>query len=315
MLRPAEQIPTNQHASSRIPSDRRGRDNKHEAFERLKQLLISISGEINQDMAKYAEPGKTAFVAPDCTINMRAFKGKAGFDEASIGRDEAKIHESQIGFSSAMSPNVQAFHKVNTADGVIDKWITNKEKSLSNRLEMSVTGVFHKMLKSEFLVVRSSTYDDYYNGADTVIVNKETGDIICAIDEYNAEGDRSDAKQKKAQKTDNRGANLRYGLTFEKGAAESAPKLVVGPIRNIPVFYLKLTRDQLDPLLSGMDYSSTDRLAPVELEVFDKLTADLHAQASELKGKSTNPALAANLERAVNSVKRMIEIRQEKFSR
>jgi hypothetical protein len=318
MLRPAEQIPPFQN-SGRMPSDKSGRVNKREAFEKIKRLLGSISGEINQDLAKYAETGVTGFVSPDCSINMRAFEGKAGFDKDSIDRDEAQIRERQIDFSNAKSERTREFYaekkgqKTMTIDEVIEAWKDNREKSLSSKLEMSVTSVFHKVLKSEFLVVRASTYDDYHNGADTVIVNKETGDVICAIDEFNDEGDRSAAKQQKAKKTDNRGASIRYGLTFKKDNVDGAPKLAVGPLSNIPVFYLKLSREELESLLTGMDYSSTDRLNPVELEIFDKLTAYLGEQAGELEGKTTNSNLAANIKRAINSIDRMMALRQEKF--
>lgn len=316
MFKPSEQIPSHQN-TNRISSDKSARVNKREAFEKLKRLLDSISGEINQDLAKHAETGAADFVAPDCTINMRAFEGKAGFSKENIDQDETQIRERQIDFSNANSERTREFykteHRAETLDEVLKVWKDNREKSLSSKLEMAVSGVFHKVLKSEFLVVRASTYDDYYNGADTIIVNKQTGDIICAIDEFNDQGDRSAAKQQKAKKTDNRGAAIKYGLTFEKDSASGAPKLAVGPLKNIPVFYLKLSREELESLLTGMDYGSTDRLAPVELEIFDKLTAYLGEQASELEAKTTNYYLTANLKQAGNSLKRMAEIRKEKF--
>lgn len=282
----------------------------------MKRLLESISGEINRDLSRYHEEERAAFVGPDCTINMRAFAGRTGFDKESLGRDEASVLERQIDFAGARSERVREFyrqeHGAETMDDLIRAWKANREKSASSKLEMAVTGVFHKVLKSEFLVVRSSTYDDYHNGADTIIVNKETGDVICAIDEFHDQGDRTAAKADKARKTDGRGTGIKYGLTFEKDAA-GASKLAAGPIRNIPIFYLKLSREELESLLAGMDCGSTDQLAPVELETFDKLTGYLEKQAGELESRILNPALAENLKRATKSIKRMAEIRQEKF--
>jgi pyruvate dehydrogenase complex dehydrogenase (E1) component len=101
--------------------------------------------------------------------------------------------------------------------------------------------VFHRILGREFVVASASVYDDYFNGIDTVLVDKETGDVICALDEVHDEEGRA-RHQKKIEsiiKTAKKGgAKIKYGITFEKDDKTGANKLVQKTISNIPKFYL-----------------------------------------------------------------------------
>lgn len=70
-----------------------------------------------------------------------------------------------------------------------DMDIVKKDESIraGSVFEMLKTAIMNKKLAGQFIVVRSSYYDDYCNGVDNVIVHKETGDIICAIDDCSQE--------------------------------------------------------------------------------------------------------------------------------
>lgn len=45
------------------------------------------------------------------------------------------------------------------------------------------TSIMHKMAGERFIVVRSSHFDDITNKVDNVIVDRDTGHTICALDE------------------------------------------------------------------------------------------------------------------------------------
>ena len=48
---------------------------------------------------------------------------------------------------------------------------------------MAIMVLLHKMLKDDFVVLRSAKRDDYAGGVDMLIVNRKTGAVICAIDD------------------------------------------------------------------------------------------------------------------------------------
>jgi hypothetical protein len=54
------------------------------------------------------------------------------------------------------------------------------------RFEVLKTIVFYKFLNEKFIIVRTSSYDDVQNHVDNLIVEKETGNIVCAFYEVSA---------------------------------------------------------------------------------------------------------------------------------
>mgnify|MGYP001011442100 FL=1 len=96
---------------------------------------------------------------------------------------------------------------------MLEDWHNKKRETKSAMLEMLVTTVFYKALGKDYLVVRSSTYDDYKNGVDLIIVNKKTGEVIGTFDEVHDRrfGDRTAEKnQKIIKQAKNGGVSIEY---------------------------------------------------------------------------------------------------------
>lgn len=269
--------------------------------EKLDGLMSAIADRLNQELPSSNDG---ALVKNDCSINMEAF-GKEDVEE-----DKKKIWEKEVEWSAAQNPNVQDFYKekygAQGVEGVVAEFRKEKERGASGQLEKAITGVFYKILRSEYVVVRSSAFDDYFNGLDNVIVNKKTGDVVCAFDEVHGEAgqERHDKKLDKVKKIACRGgAALKYGLSFEGGSP------VKKSLANIPVFYLALSNMELKELLGQMSYGVEDKPGETELKVFDKLVALMEEQAKILGQEHLPPAVRVNLDKFRQGASRMKELR------
>jgi len=113
-----------------------------------------------------------------------------------------------------------------------------KEK-VGERLEMLKTAVFNKFLEQKFIVVRTNLADDIDNGVDNIIMEKQTGNVVCAFDDV---ADISGPiYQDKMAKTSEKnllrsGAHLKYGLGIDTKTKKITPQ----PLQHIPIFYLAL---------------------------------------------------------------------------
>jgi hypothetical protein len=257
-------------------------ETKKRPFEMLRSMLDSQSGRLNGILAQENFPGE--LLHRDATLNMDGYAEL--YDAALLKADKAFIREREIDFSSARNANVQKYyreeHGAQTEDEIIEKWHENKSHEKNTQMEMAITILLSQKLGEEFLVVRTSSYDDYKNGVDNLILDRITGEVIGAFDEVHEGGDgsRTETKKEKVQKiANNGGARIRYGIKLQDG------KLVRVKLDGVPVFYLGLHTSALTELIKGLgenDQEKTD-------EIFRILLASLEEQCTELQ-KSTKPS-------------------------
>jgi hypothetical protein len=177
------------------------------------------------------------------------------------------------------------------------EWRKAKEKNPSTITEMAVTLAFHRLLKDRFIVARASSFDDYKYGVDNVLIDKETGAVVCGFDEVlGFEGD--DGGEKKDEKIKkilaHGGASLKYGATIEDG------KIKRQELKNIPTFYLSLSKQDLDNLLK--DLKTTNEPGDNEKELILKMLSSLDKQYSDAKEIAVNPSLQENLDKFAGSL-------------
>ncbi|MGC9031686.1 MAG: hypothetical protein ACP5H7_02930, partial [Minisyncoccia bacterium] len=101
-------------------------------------------------------------------------------------------------------------------------------------LEILKTLLFNKYLNNDFIVVRSSNYDDYINKIDNIILNKKTGEIVCAFDEVaSMSGEAFERKKKQVLDLNKQGGVfLKYGFSLKENKIEK------GSFENLTCFYL-----------------------------------------------------------------------------
>ncbi len=143
---------------------------------------------------------------------------------------------------------------------------SNKQKRLKagEQMEMFKTAVFHKVLEKDFFVSRSSLFDDYNNGIDNVIVEKQTGNIVGAFDEVVSESDGRGKEDKIAARNTRGGGFLKYGIGIKNN------KPVKQANAHIPLFYLALENKELTRAISEFD-PSKEELSELEKKLLEKL--------------------------------------------
>ncbi len=159
-----------------------------------------------------------------------------------------------------------------------ETWEREREKKAGIVAEKVLVLLFHKMMgkaDNGFVTVRASRYDDYH-GIDTVIIDKETGNPICGFDEMSA--DEDDSLRQKGSKIYNQivsydGALIQYGAIIKDG------KLQKRTLKNVPAFYLAISKKELEevlPNLAGEDVSAQ------EIKIFQSLVSSLEQQLKNI---------------------------------
>lgn len=179
----------------------------------------------------------------------------------------------------------------------LEQYRQKQELSDSSLAEQAVTLSLSKALGDRFLSVRSSAWDDYENGIDNLLLDTETGSLVCGFDEV-VEGYGQHGQDKKAEKMMRRfrqgGARAKYGLEL---SSESTGMIRISEQRNLPAFYISLNQTDLGDLLDGL---TREEVGEAEKKVWRSLVDSLEAQLSEMKDFQTGipERLASNLEKS-----------------
>lgn len=185
---------------------------------------------------------------------------------------------------------------------------TEQMEHLGEKLEMLAYAIFAKNFGEGFVIARSSTYDDWSSGADTILLDRETGALVCAFDEVgDTTGEAYEKKQRLIRKRnlEGGGVHLKYGLSM----AAKGDKRNVTPaaVNNVPIFYIALRSAFID---KGMSEFQSDPKAqsPFEQQLFSYFVATISQQIEGLKlyGNRLNPNLKKGLgdfESAMNRIK------------
>jgi hypothetical protein len=296
-----------------------------QTYEKLKQLMSTVSREQNNELREQFG-ATTDLIEDNGTISFETFGSQEGgvYNQEKIQKDEKFIAGRLREWSGIENDKTRIFrmekYGINTNlpseeqnAQIIEGFKAEKAATESARLEMAVSAIFHKILKSKFLVVRSAEPDDFQNGADNVMINKETGEVMCTFDEVSTpEGaERIDEKIKKTGKKNAAfGSTLEYGLTFQKDEAGKS-KVVQTKLENIPSFYVAVSPDELKKLLSQMEFDPTKPPSAIELKAFDVFIDSLESQATlALQGNTRGPA-QENIRRFKNSLDQIKELRSQ----
>jgi hypothetical protein len=256
-------------------------------------------------------------------VNPEALGGLSEKDSETI----AKIEK---GFAKVDDPDARAtfrrvYHQERLTEAEMDEWMMAhwreaKEKDKNTKLEMLVTLIFRKVLGGDYIVMRASAYDDYVNGVDNIIVNKKTGQIICAFDDVHdrKEGDsiaaknakiieKAKLKKDKKGRTVSGGTNLKYAVTTTHDG-----KVIRASFSNIPIFYVAMIRQDLEEAFSKIDWSNPDTTSAEEKTLFTKFASGILQQAEMLlQHAETDPALKPRLTETAEFFKEFSETNSE----
>lgn len=167
--------------------------------------------------------------------------------------------------------------------GLLSREQILRQKTIGETWEMLVTAILHKCLGKDFIVVRTSEYDDFRNGVDSLIIDRASGSIVCAFDEVgDISGQRFEAKKEKVIKRNqyNGGADVFYGLSFKE--RQGTRQLKKGEIKHIPLFYFASSEDDVRKGLEAFSFSR-DGQSDDERKIFLEFIDSFKQQIDELK--------------------------------
>ncbi len=153
----------------------------------------------------------------------------------------------------------------------------------NERLEMLAYAIFSKNLDKKFIIARASRHDGDLNKVHILLLERETGALVCAFDEV---GDTTGAdyeSKKEAVRSRNvkqNGASLRYGLRIEERAGERV--VVPGEIKGIPLFYIALAKDRTEEGIREF-IPDRERKSEFEKRLFDYFVLTILQQIKELE--------------------------------
>ena len=273
---------------------------KKNPLQMLKIMLDRQSKEINEVMKN--EYKLNGLLNPDATIDPNGYTKI--YNEEEMKKHADYIHKRELDFTSANNPGVQDFFKrkfgTNNPNEIIAKWKEEKLKEKNSLMEMAVTALLFEKLGNDFFVVRTATYDDYKNGADNLIIDRKTGEVVGAFDEVHDSGGGkyTDAKEKKIISIAKKGGtDINYGLKLVDG------KFVRAELKNVPVFYLGLEESEFEKLKNGL----VNNNAEMKDEIFDKLIESLSAQHKLLKQYGKTDEFRTNLNSLGTFLSRIME--------
>lgn len=194
--------------------------------EELAVFIEKISEELKQEGIPVDE---------NCRIDMKEFSSYGD----GIERDMGKVRDFEKNWYLNLSE---------------ERIKEEKQKKSGEKLEMLIIALLHKFLKDKFIVVRSSLYGDVFNGVDTLIFEKETGNLICAFDEVaDTSGPNLQNKIKEVAEKNKSGSKLKYGLKIEDG------KIMKGVVMGAPIFYIALPEKLINEGINNLSLSLEEK--------------------------------------------------------
>ncbi len=241
--------------------------------EKETEKLSTFIKELSEKLKKEGVP-----VDEDCRIEMTAF-GNIYSPEV-IEKDKKLVQGYELEWYKSFSP---------------EEIKKEKLKKDGEKLEMLKTAIFTKGLSQDFIAIRTSIYDDIKNKIDNVILEKNTGNIICALDEVGET--MTERYKEKAEKILLRnkkegGGKLKYGIRVGKNKEEQL-KLILGKTENIPLFYLVLPKNYIEGGIKEF-ITSFEKKSDYEEKLFNYFLSVLFYQINYLKLETNLDLLLKN---------------------
>jgi hypothetical protein len=187
-----------------------------------------------------------------------------------------------------------------------ENWLKDKEINKSSLAETSITLLLDKALHDDFVVCKASKYDDYKHGVDNIILDKETGNIVCGFDDVlgHSGDDGGEKKKNKIKKIIAKGGvNLKQGLSFKADGS-----LEIKDLHNLPAFYLAISKNDLEFLLENLNTDEV-QMNETEKNLIFKFIKSIEEQLYSFKDSNLNTKLENNIlefEKSLSKIKTII---------
>ncbi len=269
---------------------------KIEDSEQIKELMENVAV-ISNKLQLEGVP-----IRDDCRIDMNSFKGIYAPEKID---EDVKNAEGFIEEQKSLGKKFFPENKIG------DERLANKGEDL----ELLSTAILNIFLGEDYIVARTSLYDDIKNKADIIILEKNTGNLICALDGVGEtkEDVIYEAKRKEVVKRnkENNGCCLKYGIKTRKDK-EGIARVELGRVEAVPIFYLALSHEHIREGIKAFNayYITRSKYeregAKAHLKnLFDYFIHSLKGQISLLKTEKLEDSLSkkvAIFEKSINNI-------------
>ena len=231
-----------------------------EGLRNLDEYLTSLGTKLN-------ETPPLLPVDNEGRIEMREY-GEI-FSPSEMRRDAGAVQSVQATLDIKTETGIRAGHgkkrpRAHQAERLREE--IQKGQRISDAFEKLTVALLHKAFFLKGLTtVRSSSFDDVRHKVDSFIVDRQTGEVICALDETTAEEGTPARRGKDAaaeKMNEQGGTSVKYGVNGIAGDNFS-----LAEVPNVPLFVLQLPRTRIDRVLRYFENSpelSREELAAAE---------------------------------------------------
>lgn len=224
-----------------------------------------------------------------------------GKDRIDVSRFEGIYSKESIAADKEWTNGLKEMWKNRSAQNHPMSWLYGKEQiqqkldqrnPLGETWEMLATKILHENLGKDFIVVRTSKFDDIRYNVDNLILDKKTNQVVCAFDEVgDAAGKVFNEKKNEVFERNwlKGGADIKYGISFEGGKV-----ILKKGIFQIPLFYFALSEEEINKTLKDPHQ---------EKNVFSYFIESARKQIKELEAGPAHGKLRERL----NSFKSVLE--------
>ena len=268
-------------AATKVMADLARREN-----ERVGMKLVSSDGRLRPEMFKREHGGH---LSEEELLQCRSF-----------------INEREKSWSPLANEQSRAFHidryqvsvheksREEIDDEILTRWRTETDFKDTRLVEMAVTACLSRALGKRWVVAGTTKYDDYKHGVDQVIVDRTTGQVVAAFDDFanTASSERKESKYQQVHESARKGgAKITFGFSFSVG------KLIRRRLQHVPVFALETSKSEAVAALQEMSQTLEREPGEKERALSKKLITSLVKQANTLaKDTSIHPSIRQGAE-------------------
>jgi hypothetical protein len=131
-----------------------------------------------------------------------------------------------------------------------------EDKKIGEIFEKLKTAFLYNHLSENFIICRTTFFDDFLHGVDNIILDKKTGNVVCAVDDVVAGNSKEyeDKKNKQIKVNERGGATLEYGLVLDA----QHQKISLAPLKNVPLIVIALNINMVKKCLANFGSNNAE---------------------------------------------------------
>ena len=273
------------------------KEEKKEEEKRRKEVLKSIEELIQLGETREEKKLKEKLEHLKNIYEYLKNRGKEKIEELNLENivDEDFRAKSDI-FKDIYSEEIleQDKKKVKKIDGKIEQReieLFRKIRALKGEIvEISKTIFSDKLFNNKFVVVRTNKYDDYVNGIDEILIDKETGQPIAALDLITYEPDYEKESIEKSIERKKRkffakvlfGSFLKYSLYLDKNK-----KLRLGGFVDVPFLFIKFNFQDILNIIKADIENDDSKIKEIGKNLIDEILKFYEEEIFNLENEET----------------------------